>query len=112
MIRHVVNGDRDVVRINHDSLTIYTYATMSACLCGIVPSLTRDMVVVDLGNVSDIDSTGVGLLARFQGDCAARGLRMALSCTRGRILKVFDLLNMRPVFSFIPSSEACPDAVS
>lgn len=58
----------------------------------------RFRVVVDLGGVDFIDSTGLGVLIGALKRVRTHGGDLALVCTEPRILKVFDITGLDQVF--------------
>jgi anti-sigma B factor antagonist len=60
-------------------------------------------IVVDLGEVDFIDSTGLGVLIGALKRVRAHDGDLALVCTENRILKVFEITGLDRVFRLHPS---------
>ncbi|MEZ5178146.1 MAG: STAS domain-containing protein [Acidimicrobiales bacterium] len=58
----------------------------------------RFQIVVDLGGVDFIDSTGLGVLIGALKRVRTQGGELALVCTERRILKVFEITGLDRVF--------------
>ncbi len=57
-------------------------------------------MVVDLSEVSLIDSAGLGALLRLSNRCAREGTtRFGLICPRRRLRRVFEITGLRPAFT-------------
>ncbi len=69
----------------------------------------NDRVVVDLRDVTFIDSTGLGMLIRAFNQCKERGVRFSLVIAEARILKVFEITGLTDLF---PISTTIEDAVA
>jgi len=60
-------------------------------------------VVVDLGAVTFIDSTGLGVLIGARKRCADEGRDLRVVVGEPRILKVFEITGLTELFSIHPS---------
>lgn len=60
-------------------------------------------IVVDLGEVDFIDSTGLGVLIGALKRVRAHDGDLALVCTENRVLKVFEITGLDRVFRLHPS---------
>jgi anti-sigma B factor antagonist len=60
-------------------------------------------VVVDLTDVSFLDSTGLGALVAARNSAADAGGSLPLVCTSERILKLFTITGLAGAFQFHPS---------
>lgn len=63
-------------------------------------------IIVDLEGVSFLDSTGLGVLVGGLKRVRSHDGDMALVCTQGRILKVFDMTGLDKVFVVHESVDA------
>lgn len=63
-------------------------------------------IVVDLGAVQFLDSTGLGVLVEAQKAVAEAGGSLAVVCTSERLLKVFTITGLAQVFAIHDSVEA------
>ena len=66
----------------------------------------RFRVVVDLGGVDFIDSTGLGVLIGALKRVRTHGGDLALVCTERRILKVFEITGLNQVFAIHETVDA------
>jgi anti-sigma B factor antagonist len=60
-------------------------------------------LIVDLGNVTFLDSTGLGVLVEARTATAEAGGSLPLVCTQQRVLKLFTITGLDGVFSIQPS---------
>ncbi|MGH9190254.1 MAG: STAS domain-containing protein [Acidimicrobiales bacterium] len=63
-------------------------------------------IVVDLQGVDFLDSTGLGVLVGGLKRLRSHDGDLALVCTQGRILKVFEITGLTKVFSIYDSVDA------
>lgn len=63
----------------------------------------RFMIVVDLGAVDFIDSTGLGVLIGALKRVRTHDGALVLVCTEPRIVKVFEITGLNQVFQIYPS---------
>ena len=66
----------------------------------------RFMIVVDLGAVDFIDSTGLGVLIGALKRVRTHDGALVLVCTEPRIVKVFEITGLNQVFQIYPSLDA------
>jgi anti-sigma B factor antagonist len=65
-------------------------------------------LVIDLSQVSYIDSTGIGIIAYCFGKISQKGARAAVSGANGLVLEVFKLTRLDSVIHFFPDvASAC-----
>ncbi len=70
----------------------------------------RHRIVVDLGAVEFLDSTGLGVLVGALKRVRTHDGDLALVCTEARILKVFEITGLTKVFSIHESVDAAVSA--
>jgi anti-sigma B factor antagonist len=63
-----------------------------------------EMVIVDLSEVSFIDSTGLGVLVGAEKEMRASGQELRLVVTRPQITKILELTGLDEVFTVLPST--------
>jgi anti-anti-sigma factor len=63
------------------------------------PALER--LTIDLSNLSFIDSIGIGVLVRVQGEAAARGVDLALVPGPPEVQRVFDSAGLLETLPFV-----------
>jgi anti-anti-sigma factor len=64
------------------------------------PALER--LTVDLSGLSFIDSTGMGVLLRLQGETTARGVQLAVVPGPPEVQRVFDSAGLLDTLPFVP----------
>ena len=65
-------------------------------------------IVIDLGQVSWIDSTGIGIVAYCFGKAAKAGVKLCVAAANGRVLEVFTITRIHEVIDFFPDiASAC-----
>jgi anti-sigma B factor antagonist len=60
-------------------------------------------LIVDLTQVTFIDSTALGVLIGAHKQCDSRGTPMRLVVSEPRILKVFEITGLTDLFTIVPS---------
>ena len=68
----------------------------------------RTTIIVDLGKVTFLDSTALGVLVDTLKACREAGGDLHLVVTEPRILKLFDITGLAPVF---PVHRSVPDSL-
>ncbi|GAA0793721.1 STAS domain-containing protein [Spirilliplanes yamanashiensis] len=84
---------------------VYTAPRLRERLIELVDSGARD-VVVDLGRVDFLDSTGLGVLVGALKRLRAVGGTFSLVCAKEPLLKIFRITALDQVFPIHPSVEA------
>ena len=79
-------------------LDIYTVADFRARLEDIDPS--ADQVVVDLSDVTLLDSSGIGALVSLLNRAREGDRGLGLVCPDRRLLRVFEITGLRRAFAF------------
>lgn len=97
-------GDWSVLRVGGE-IDLATAPTLREHLVSVIDGGDH-RVIIDLGGVDFIDSTGLGAL--IGGLKRVRGLDgdLRLVCSEPRILKVFDITGLDKVFDIRPDVEA------
>jgi anti-sigma B factor antagonist len=67
-------------------------------------------VIVDLGAVEFMDSTGLALLVRAQRRLRRRGRGFAVVCPQGPVRRIFEITDMVQTLHVSPSREAAMSA--
>ena len=57
-------------------------------------------IVIDLGQVAWIDSTGIGIVAYCFGKASQAGVRLCVAAANGRVLEVLQLTRIDQVIDF------------
>ena len=69
-------------------------------------------IVIDFGQVSWIDSTGIGIVAYCFGKASQAGANLSVAAANGRVLEVFKITRIDQVIDFFPDiASACEAAV-
>jgi anti-sigma B factor antagonist len=71
----------------------------------------KTSVVLDLADVSFIDSTGLSVLLNGLRQVTHRGGRMAIVCTNPTVLRLFEITRLDTTFEIVDSREAAVAAV-
>jgi anti-anti-sigma factor len=89
-------------------------AVYNECLDGLEQPLAgpEGVIVVDLGDVTFIDSTGIRLLITLRQRAEARGKQLLISRVSRRALRVLDVSGLTPRFEYLeghpPDHLPCP----
>lgn len=94
-------GDRTVVEVAGE-IDVYTAPQLRERVVELVDAGQVDLVL-DLGNVEFLDSTGLGVLVGALNRVRAHDGSLALVLTQERILKIFEITGLRKVFPIHPS---------
>jgi anti-sigma B factor antagonist len=62
-------------------------------------------IVVDLGWLAFIDSTGLGALVAVRNEALAKSATLRLACKSERVLKIFRITGLDNVFEIFPTVE-------
>lgn len=89
------NGDVPVIAVSGE-VDVYSAPALRDRLTELLE--TGPSVVVDLTDVSFLDSTGLGALVAARTVAAGQGGALALVCTQQRILKLFTITGLDGVF--------------
>ena len=71
----------------------------------------KTSVVLDLADVSFIDSTGLSVLLNGLRRVTRRGGRMAIVCTNPTVLRLFEITRLDTTFEIVDSRDAAVAAV-
>ena len=71
-----------------------------------------ESVIVDLAEVSYIDSTGLNVLIGLHEQCARRRTNMAVVFTSRNLWRIFSVLDLQEVFRVFPTVDAALRALS
>jgi anti-sigma B factor antagonist len=90
-------------------IDVYTAPQMRERLIAMVEGGARQ-VVVDLGRVEFLDSTGLGVLVGALKRLRVVGGELLLVCAQERLLKIFRITGLDQVFSLFDSVDAASGA--
>jgi anti-sigma B factor antagonist len=69
-------------------------------------------LVIDLAQVSYIDSTGIGIIAYCFGKISQKGAQAAVAGARGLVMEVFKLTRLDTVIHFFPDAASACDGLA
>jgi anti-sigma B factor antagonist len=69
-------------------------------------------MILDLSGVPYLDSSGLGSLVSAYTSCQKAGRRVALTGVNPRVLKVFEITKMEPVFLMFPTLSDALEALT
>lgn len=95
------SGDRTVVHVAGE-IDVYTAPALREELAGLVDAGKTDLVV-DLTDVSFMDSTGLGVLVGALKRVRTTGGELRLVITQEKVLKVFRITALTQVFDIHPT---------
>ena len=94
-------ADRTVLEVAGE-VDVYTGTTLRDRISGLLDSGVRDLIV-DLGRVDFIDSTGLGVLVGALNRARELGGSLQLVCAQERVLKLLRITGLDQVFTVQPS---------
>ena len=94
-------ADRAVLEVAGE-VDVYTGTTLRDRISGLLDSGVRDLIV-DLGRVDFIDSTGLGVLVGALNRARELGGSLQLVCAQERVLKLLRITGLDQVFTVQPS---------
>lgn len=92
---------RTVLEVSGE-VDVYTGPTLRDHINGLLDAGTADLVV-DLGHVEFIDSTGLGVLVGALNRVRDLGGSLIVLCAQERVLKLFRITGLDQVFTVQPS---------
>jgi anti-sigma B factor antagonist len=101
-------GDHTVLKVGGE-VDVYTAPRLRERLAGMIDGGGRK-VIVDLGGVDFLDSTGLGVLVGALRRLRAAGGTLVLVCDRESLLKIFRITALDRMFPIYPSVDAAIDA--
>ena len=100
-MRTSTGGDRAVVRVT-GYVDVTTAASLRNELAGLIQADTSD-IVVDLTQVTFLDSTGIGVLVGALKRIRETGGRMELALDDARVLRILRVAGLNQAFTIHPS---------
>lgn len=94
------NGDLDIATV--DSLR----DEVAEILAERPPAL-----VIDLTGVAFFDSSGLHALDEIRRTAEEQGTTLGLICPHARLMKLFEITDLKDLFEFYPSADAAGDAI-
>ncbi|BCJ32719.1 anti-sigma-B factor antagonist [Actinocatenispora thailandica] len=96
-------ADRTILRVTGE-IDVYTAPRLRQRLVQLVEDGARHLVV-DLGGVEFLDSTGLGVLVGGLKRMRALSGSFALVCDQERILKIFRITGLDRIFTIVPTEQ-------
>lgn len=94
------SGDLDVATV--DSLR----AEVASILAARPPAM-----VIDMTGIAFFDSSGLHALDAIRRDAADQETELGLVCPHVRLMKLFEITDLKDLFTFYPSAAAAGDAI-
>jgi anti-sigma B factor antagonist len=94
-------GNVPIVAVNGE-VDVYSAPALKDKITELIGSAEHTLIV-DLGSVAFLDSTGLGALVEARAACADAGGSLTLVCSQERILKLFTITGLDGVFTIHPS---------
>ena len=89
-------GEAGVLSLRGE-IDVYTAPLLRQALLDLIGQGARD-VVVDMGEVDFLDSTGLGVLVEGLKRVKTRGGEFSIVATQDKILKIFDITGLNKAF--------------
>jgi anti-sigma B factor antagonist len=103
-------GQVAVVHVSGE-LDMATVADLHAALDDAL-ELSSAGVILDLSGVAFFDSSGLHALDEIRQDAVARKAPLALVCPQERLMRLFEITELKDLFTFYPTVDAAGDALS
>jgi anti-sigma B factor antagonist len=99
-------GERDGVSVLtlRGEIDVYTAPRMRQAIVDLVDAGSLN-IVVDMGSVDFLDSTGLGVLVEGLKRVRTRGGTLAIVVTQDKIVKIFDITGLNKAFPIYGSLE-------
>ena len=83
------------------SLDTYNSNIFTDTLAAIIDSTTSKQIILDLGKITYVSSTGIGSFLNILKQCAAKSVDMYLLTVQQKVVEVFQLLGFTSFINFI-----------
>ncbi|WP_030169062.1 STAS domain-containing protein [Spirillospora albida] len=103
-VEHRVERGLTVVKISGE-IDVFTSPRLREALLGIIDDETAPHLVIDLGEVTFLDSTGLGVLVGIYHRLRARDGSMAFMGVNDRVRRVFHVTQLTKIFVLYGSLE-------
>ena len=107
----VHDGIHVIVFSKSEVLNAFEIERLGHELCSYIEHLERPRVVLDLGAVSHISSTAVGMLITAKTTAELRGGRICLANVRDGLLEIFKVTNIQRMLRVYGTTDAAVDAI-
>ena len=98
-------GEESRVIALRGELDVATVGRLREALSGAIDDPTAKLVVVDLVEVTFIDSTGLMTLLNALRRLVRRGGRLVLACSNPTVLRLFEATKTDATFEIVPTRE-------
>jgi len=103
-------GEAGVLSLRGE-IDVYTAPLLRQALLDLIGQGARD-VVVDMGEVDFLDSTGLGVLVEGLKRVKTKGGEFSIVATQDKILKIFDITGLNKAFPIHGSLEGALESSS
>jgi anti-sigma B factor antagonist len=100
-VSHTTAGSVPIVAVSGE-VDVYSAPALKDKISELIGT-GQHTLIVDLGNVTFLDSTGLGVLVEARTATAEAGGVLPLVCSQERILKLFTITGLDGVFSIHPT---------
>ncbi|POM27275.1 Anti-sigma-B factor antagonist [Actinomadura rubteroloni] len=107
-VEHSVQDDLTVVTV-HGEIDVFTSPGLRETLLDLIDDGALHLLV-DLGDVTFLDSTGLGVLVGAYHRLRARSGTMAFACATDRVQRVFRVTQLSKIFTLYPTLAEAVDA--
>ncbi len=96
-------GDVTTARLNPDDSESHDFEEIAGELISIVEGGTHNKLLIDLGNVHYMQSTGLGKLVSLEKKLNGRDGKLRLCCLQPAIRELFEITGLDDVFEVFPT---------
>jgi anti-sigma B factor antagonist len=107
-VEHSTENDLTVVTV-HGEIDVFTSPGLRETLLDLIDGGALHLLI-DLGDVTFLDSTGLGVLVGAYHRLRARSGTMAFACATDRVQRVFRVTQLSKIFTLYPTLEEAVDA--
>lgn len=94
-----------IFEILNEKLNLFNTTEIVEHFRSIIEKSNNTVIIVDLHNVINIDSLGIGFLIAIKNICVKKGYNICLVCERDVILKVLKITKVESFFNIFNSIE-------
>lgn len=104
----------EIERVDQGVLSLHGPLTMEnvSPFLNAVRRENSSTMILDFSNVPYVDSSGLGSLVSAYTSCLKTGRRVALTGVNKRVMKVFEITKVEPIFLMFPTMAEALEALS